>query len=75
MLRVHGLTKTYPGGVVGLQPTDLTVARGERLVLLGPSGSGKSTLLRLIQGLETADDGEVWVDGVRVDGLPPQFGG
>lgn len=71
MLRVHGLTKTYPGGVVGLRPTDLTVAGGERLVLLGPSGSGKSTLLRLIQGLETADGGEVWVDGRRVDGLPP----
>ena len=71
MLRVHGLTKTYPGGVVGLRPTDLTVARGERVVLLGPSGSGKSTLLRLIQGLESADGGEVWVDGRRVDGLPP----
>ncbi len=71
MLSVHGLTKTYPGGVVGLRPTDLTVARGERLVLLGPSGSGKSTLLRLIQGLESADGGEVWVDGRRVDGLPP----
>lgn len=70
-LTIRGLAKSYPGGVVGLHPTDLTVDAGERLVLLGPSGSGKSTLLRLLVGLETPDAGEILVDGVRIDTLPP----
>jgi multiple sugar transport system ATP-binding protein len=71
MLRVVGLCKSYSASGVGLRPTDLELAAGERVALLGPSGSGKSTLLRLIAGLETPDAGEVWVGGQRVDGLPP----
>jgi ABC-type sugar transport system ATPase subunit len=71
MLSVRGLRKSYPGGVVGLHPIDLELAAGERLAVLGPTGSGKSTLLRLILGLEEADGGEVWVNGERVDRLPP----
>jgi multiple sugar transport system ATP-binding protein len=37
----------------------------------GPSGSGKSTLLRIVAGLETLDSGEVWLEGRRIDQLPP----
>lgn len=37
------------------------------LAFIGPSGGGKSTLLRIIAGLETPDDGEVWLDGERID--------
>ncbi len=40
--------------------------KGELVVILGPSGSGKSTVLNLIGGLETADDGEIIVDGKSV---------
>src|SRR4051812_9506661 len=43
----------------------------EFVAFLGPSGSGKSTLLRIIAGLETADAGEVRLDGDRIDQLPP----
>ena len=43
----------------------------EFIAFLGPSGSGKSTLLRIIAGLESADSGEVWLEGQRIDGLPP----
>jgi ABC-type Fe3+/spermidine/putrescine transport system ATPase subunit len=44
----------------------LVVQSGEYMVILGPSGGGKTTLLRLIAGLETPDEGEVWLDGRRV---------
>ncbi|MEU8518720.1 amino acid ABC transporter ATP-binding protein [Streptomyces sp. NBC_01216] len=46
-----------------LQSIDLTVGRGEVLVVIGPSGSGKSTLCRAINRLETIDSGEISVDG------------
>ncbi len=51
---------------------DMTIARGEVVVVLGPSGSGKSTLLRLVNHLETLDDGEIMVGGAHIgyDRLP-----
>lgn len=56
------LSKSF-GGVLALKEVDLTVRRGETVVVLGPSGSGKSTLLRCVNGLETIDSGEILVDG------------
>jgi polar amino acid transport system permease protein len=49
-----------------LRGIDLTVRRGEVVVLMGPSGSGKSTLLRLVNHLESLDWGEITVDGKYV---------
>ena len=46
-----------------LQDVDLTVGRGEVVVVIGPSGSGKSTLCRTINRLEPIDSGEIHVDG------------
>ncbi len=47
--------------------------RGKQFVtFLGPSGCGKSTALNIIAGLIPATDGEVWIDGERIDGLPPE---
>src|ERR1700737_644823 len=57
-----------------LRGIDLTVQRGEVVVLMGPSGSGKSTLLRLVNHLETLDWGEITVDGKYV-GYQNQIGG
>ena len=48
-----------------LDGLDLSIARGEFVVLLGPSGCGKSTLLRLLAGLDRPDGGEVEVPAER----------
>ncbi len=50
---------------------DLEIADGEFIVLVGPSGCGKSTTLRMIAGLETITDGEIRIDGKRVNELQP----
>jgi len=52
------------GRVEALRGVDLTVKRGEVVVIIGPSGSGKSTLLRCINHLETLDEGCIEVDGI-----------
>ncbi|RKZ24707.1 sugar ABC transporter ATP-binding protein [bacterium] len=60
------------GDKVALRDFSLEVKEGEFIVVVGPSGCGKSTLLRIIAGLERQDKGEVWIDGKRVDSLPPR---
>lgn len=59
-----GLRKSF-GDKTVLDGIDLTIRRGEFVVLLGPSGTGKTTLLRLLTGLETPDAGEILVPGRR----------
>ncbi|MBY8861428.1 ATP-binding cassette domain-containing protein [Nocardia sp. CA2R105] len=63
-VRIEGLRKAF-GDKVVLDDVDLTVRRGEFVVLLGPSGTGKTTLLRLLTGLEAPDAGQVLVPAVR----------
>ncbi len=65
MIRVRGLNKWFGEHHV-LHDVDLDVARGEVVVVIGPSGSGKSTLCRCLNRLETADSGEILVDGAPV---------
>jgi sulfate/thiosulfate transport system ATP-binding protein len=57
---------------VALDEVSLEVADDELFVLLGGSGSGKSTALRIIAGLTPPDDGRIFLQGRRVDALPPQ---
>ncbi|WP_207471893.1 amino acid ABC transporter ATP-binding protein [Paracoccus fontiphilus] len=56
----------YYGGFHALVDIDLTVRRGERIVICGPSGSGKSTLIRTINQLEAIQGGTIVVDGVEL---------
>jgi multiple sugar transport system ATP-binding protein len=69
-LELKGIRKSF-GATRVLDNIDLTLDAREFIAFLGPSGSGKSTLLRIIAGLETADAGEVWLEGRRIDSLPP----
>ncbi len=66
IIEVKNLYK-YFGDVEALRGVSLTVERGKVVVIVGPSGSGKSTLLRCINHLEVETDGEVWVDGKRLN--------
>jgi general L-amino acid transport system ATP-binding protein len=60
------VNKWYGDGLHVLRDIDLTVARGERIVVCGPSGSGKSTLIRCINGLEQHQQGRLVVDGLEL---------
>lgn len=62
-LVARGLCKSY-GDVRALQPTDLTIASGELVTLLGASGSGKTTLLQIVCGLTQPSGGRLHIDGV-----------
>ena len=69
-LELSDIRKAY-GETPVLDGVSLTMEPREFIAFLGPSGSGKSTLLRIIAGLETLDEGEVRLDGERIDHLPP----
>jgi lipoprotein-releasing system ATP-binding protein len=73
MLSLEGVTKTYnrgkPGEVQVLRGASVTVARGEVVALVAPSGAGKSTLLHIAGLLDTADAGQMRLDGTDLAGL------
>jgi multiple sugar transport system ATP-binding protein len=69
-LELSDIRKAY-GETSVLDGVSLTMEPKEFVAFLGPSGSGKSTLLRIIAGLESLDEGEVRLDGERIDHLPP----
>jgi ABC-type polar amino acid transport system ATPase subunit len=66
LVALRGVRKSFGDNVV-LEGIDLSIARGEAIVIAGPSGSGKSTMLRCINGLEAIDEGTITVDGDRID--------
>src|SRR5947208_5823815 len=70
LLSIRNVAKSF-GRTPVLRDISLQVAEGEFLTVLGESGSGKTTLLRIIAGFETADSGEIWMEGQRLDALPP----
>ena len=61
-IRVENLRKSFHGKVV-LDGVDLSIAKGESLVVVGPSGTGKSVLLKHMIGLVCPDSGKVYIDG------------
>ena len=70
-IRISQVTKRF-GGFVAIDDLSLDVDSGSLVALLGPSGCGKSTLLRMIAGLESVDQGRVFIHGQEVTGLSVQ---
>ena len=64
--------KRYHMGEVTINAADgmtFDIEKGEFVIIVGPSGSGKTTVLNMLGGMDTCDEGEISVDGKRVDGL------
>ncbi len=70
-IQLRNLSKRW-GSFVGVENFDLTIADREFLVLLGPSGCGKTTTMRMIAGLEEITEGDILIDGKRVNDLDPK---
>ena len=66
IIKLKGVNKWF-GDLHVLQDVDLSIRRGERVVICGPSGSGKSTLIRCINRLEQHDEGSIVVDGIDLN--------
>ena len=67
LIEVQGLKKHYKGATVkALDGVDLTINRGDVVVIIGPSGSGKSTFLRSLNLLEMPTDGKIWFEGQEI---------
>jgi multiple sugar transport system ATP-binding protein len=69
--QLRSLSKRW-GDFVGVEDFNLTIADQEVLVLLGLSGCGQTTTMRMIAGLEEVTDGDILIDGVRVNDLGPK---
>lgn len=68
MLSARGIGKRY-GDLQVLKGVDLTIGQGEIVSIVGSSGAGKSTLLHILGTLDRPDEGEVWLDDLRIDNL------
>lgn len=72
-MRFQNISKQYLGkDEAALKPFDLTIQKGELVVIVGPSGSGKSTLLDVICGFEKPTSGEIYLDGKNITYLEPK---
>ncbi|BCJ37619.1 hypothetical protein Athai_51220 [Actinocatenispora thailandica] len=66
------VTKRYPDGTLAVDKFGLDIADHEFIILVGPSGCGKTTTLNMIAGLEDISDGELRIDGKRVNEVAPR---
>ena len=69
IISVRGVSK-YFDDVHAVDNVDLEIQRGEFFSLLGPSGCGKTTLLRMLAGLETPTEGEIFIDEQPMSAIP-----
>lgn len=70
LIELKGIHKEYNGNVI-IDNLNLYINENEFITLVGPSGCGKTTTLRMIGGFETPDFGQVILDGITINNLPP----
>ncbi len=68
-VELRNINKSF-GDFKASDQVSFSVEKGKLIGLLGPSGSGKTTILRILAGLETADSGEIYINGTRVNDVP-----
>lgn len=71
ILMMKNISKSFPG-VKALSNVDLEIRKGEVHALMGENGAGKSTLLKILAGAYTRDEGEIYIDGKKIDDLNPK---
>ena len=77
ILEVKNISKKYQnkeGEVLALDNVNFRIKEGEFVSIIGPSGCGKSTLLSIISGLEKKTDGEIYIEGKKVEGISEKIG-
>ena len=70
-IKLQNLCKRW-GNFVAVEKFNLTISDQEFIVLLGPSGCGKTTTMRMIAGLEDVTEGDIFIDGNRINDLEPK---
>ncbi|NLO97652.1 MAG: betaine/proline/choline family ABC transporter ATP-binding protein [Peptococcaceae bacterium] len=73
MIEFENVSKTYDDGFEAVKSLNLSIARGEILVLIGPSGCGKTTTLKMINRLVQHTDGKIYIDGKDITSLDPVY--
>ena len=69
---LKNVRKVFDREVVAVEDASIMISDREFVVLVGPSGCGKSTMLRMIAGLEEITEGEIYIDGLLVNDIPPK---
>ncbi|MGC9070140.1 MAG: ABC transporter ATP-binding protein [Elusimicrobiales bacterium] len=69
-VKFSNITKRFNENIV-IDKINITIKDQEFAVIVGPSGCGKTTLLRMLAGLEEVSDGDIYIDGLRVNDIPP----
>ena len=66
MIEMMNVSKKYGKGILAVNNLSVRIQDGEFVYVVGPSGAGKSTVLNILGGMDTNDEGEVWIDGVNI---------
>ena len=77
ILEVKDISKTYQGKegeTLAINNVNFCIEEGEFVSIIGPSGCGKSTLLSIISGLEDKTNGEIFIEGEKIDGISDKIG-
>ena len=73
IVSVQNVTRRYPGGIIAVDNVSIDIEKNEFFALLGPSGCGKTTLLRMISGLDTPTEGQIFIGGEDMALTPPNL--